>query len=186
MKTNLISYIKRAFIALIIFMSASSLYADVVWPALVIKTTSIYYTWYLIVLGIVIEWLIVMRLVAGNWHVKKYSKPLFKKSFLVTILMNAVSAFIGIILSFFFDGLWQAFIEPYIGSWHTLIYLIAISIFAIAASTFIESYVLMWFYPSIQKKRVLYYVFIANLFSSAVAIFGALPWILKELSRLGF
>lgn len=168
------------FIFLLISSFSNSIHADVIWPTLLIKTTHLYNGWIFVILGLLIEWIILLGLVENNWNFKKYSKQTLTKTFLITLLMNVISLIAGTLLGFIFDIIFVVInnlispnrlntLDNIPGPQFNQIYLPPFIIFSVFMSTIIETYIVSFFYPSIRRMKIFKWMMLANTISTLIA-----------------
>jgi hypothetical protein len=141
----------------------TSLYADMVWPALVLEKRILSVG--PITAGLLIEWFALWRCGFGlSW----------KKAAVVDITMNAVSAAIGVVLIPALGFGWEYFAEFVIGRFLNLgsfnpISWVVTFLIAVFATTLIEAAVVRWGFNILLGQQRFWTLFAANFISVALA-----------------
>lgn len=142
------------------------LLADVAWPAL-IYVVGIVDSWYSIVIGFLIEWLII----------KSSTKFGYKKAFILTFYMNLAASVLGIVAIPLTDLIFQFPAYLIFGinianavRDHLNLVLIYLGILALVINVLIKSFVFFKMYPSLSKKYFIPVIILANIFSVGVSI----------------
>ena len=147
------------FFILITFFSISPVQADVVWPSLYILKGML--SLKVIILGLIIELLFVKYFTQINW----------KKSFVITTLMNLITTALGIILiplsglgsELVFDFVFHAYDKFNIGTFHWS-HWFASYLLVILINTFIEG-LFVKLTLKLKFKYILWWLLIANAIS---------------------
>ena len=150
---------KILFYLYLIFLSSPAVYADVIWPALYITKGML--SLKVIILGLIIETL----------FVKIFTKTDWKKSCLVSVLMNLITSLLGIILiplfgllsELVFDFVFHSYDKFGIGTFHWSHWLVSY-IMVIILNTLIEAFVIKKALK-LNYKNILWWLFIANAIS---------------------
>ncbi len=131
--------------------------ANVVWPSLYILSQV--YCWYVIVLGLVVEF----------FAVKFYGKASWGKSAVIVAVMNAVSALVGWILIPISGILTEILLLPFDQGTFHLSHWIVDYVFVALVNTCIEGLSMKWIFKY-SFKRVLWWLFTANAVSVALSV----------------
>jgi hypothetical protein len=145
------------------FFSRTPLYADMVWPALVLEQRIISIV--PITAGLVIEWL---ALWFGGFGLS------WKRAAVIDVVMNAVSSALGIVLIPALGFMWEMFPGAVLyklfnvgtfnpGTWA------ATFLIAVIATTAIEAAVVLWGFKIPLGRRRFWILFAANCVSVAIA-----------------
>ena len=131
--------------------------ANVVWPSLYILSQV--YCWYVIVLGLVVEF----------FAVKFYGKASWGKSAVIVAVMNAVSALVGWILIPISGILTEILLLPFDQGTFHLWHWIVDYVFVALVNTCIEGLSMKWIFKY-SFKRVFWWLFTANAVSVALSV----------------
>lgn len=131
--------------------------ANVVWPSLYILSQI--YCWYIIVLGLVVEF----------FAVKFFGKASWKKSAIIAVVMNAISALVGLILIPVSGILTEFLLFPFEQSTFHLSHWIVDYVFVAVVNTCIEGLSIKWIFKY-EFKRVFWWLFAANAVSVAFSV----------------
>ncbi len=158
--------------SLIGFLSSKTLYGNVAWPTLMVMVERTeHYVVYIIAvtIGFLLELYIVKKLAPQVSH---------NKIFFVTLFMNFVSmtlgffiiVFVGLLVYFglFLVGL----LETSLDDPTTYINLSITFCIAIAINTIIEGYIASVYFKEMNKKRLYFYIFLANTLSAVIDVGG--------------
>ena len=167
-------------ISLIGFLSSKTLHGNVMWPALIMMLERTqHYVIYIIALtiGFLLELYIVKKLAPQASH---------DKAFFVTLVMNLVSITLGSIIILFIDLLvvigfdiveslvpykfLTLLSDPILSL--TYIHTPILFCIAIAINTIIEGYIASVYFKEINKKRLYFYIFLANTLSAVIDVGG--------------
>jgi hypothetical protein len=137
---------------LAIFLNTTPLYANMTWPSLYILEGMM--TWWIIAAGIIIEFI----------FIKIFTRDGFKKSIIMDISMNTISALVGIVAIPLSGILVELIFIPFdTGTFH-ISHWILDYLFTILCNTAIESLVLKIIFKKIYKE-IFWWIFCANIFS---------------------
>jgi len=145
---------KLLFLFLLLTIFSTPAFADVVWPSLYI--TSGMCSIKVIIVGIIIE----------LFFVKYFTKTSWLKSSIVTLIMNAVSCLLGIIL-IPISGLFVELFSPY-NTFHWTHWLMSY-ILAIVINTLIEGLIIK-LALKLKIESIVLWLFIANAISILICI----------------
>ena len=166
---------KKLFILLPVLLTVFSLHADVVWPALVVYF-GISKAWWYIITGLLVKYVIVARLVSDHWSFWTLSRALSRKIFLLTLGMNLLSAFVGLILSLLFDSLFHQMTNYAVASapyWRA--YILFFYVLSVAINVVIESFIVAKVFTKLNAKNVILWITLANVLSVGIALLGVYP-----------
>lgn len=128
--------------------------ADAVWQSLFFEPHTLVHIWWVIPLGLLVEWPAVRKMMAFPW----------KKSLWVTVCMNAFSFVAGMFLqapTMFMRGLSG---------------IVAILILTILGSTFLEGYIINRFQKKAFNLRTFPLLLLVNVISGGITIAVVLHW----------
>lgn len=131
--------------------------ANVVWPSLYILSQI--YCWYIIVLGLVVEF----------FAVKFFGKASWKKSAIIAVAMNVISALVGLVLIPVSGILTEFLLFPFEQGTFHLSHWIADYVFVAVVNTCIEGLSIKWIFKY-EFKRVFWWLFAANAVSVALSV----------------
>lgn len=152
--TNILNDMKKLLILLLIFLLGTPAFADVVWPSLYIAAgiTSIK----VIIVGLLVELLFVKIFTNTNWL----------KASIITVVMNAVTCILGIVL-IPISGLFVEAIPPY-KTFHWTHWLLDY-LLTILLNTLIEGFIIKLILK-LKFKNIFIWLFIANAISIILCI----------------
>ena len=130
--------------------------ANVVWPSLYILSQV--YCWYVIVLGLVVEFFAVKFLGKASWRM----------SAVIVAVMNAVSALVGWVLIPISGILTEILLLPFEQGTFHLSHWIVDYVFVALVNTCIEGLSIKWIFKY-SFKRVFWWLFAANAISVALS-----------------
>ncbi len=131
--------------------------ANVVWPSLYILSQV--YCWYVMVLGLVVEFFAVKFLGKASWG----------KSAVIVAVMNAISALVGWILIPISGILTEFLLFPFEQGTFHLSHWIVDYVFVALVNTCIEGLSMKWIFKY-SFKRVFWWLFAANAVSVALSV----------------
>ena len=131
--------------------------ANVVWPSLYILSQV--YCWYVMVLGLVVEFFAVKFLGKASWG----------KSAVIVAVMNAISALVGWILIPISGILTEFLLFPFEQGTLHLLHWIVDYVFVALVNTCIEGLSMKWIFKY-SFKRVFWWLFAANAVSVALSV----------------
>lgn len=153
-KTNLTTII----LACVFATSAATAHADVVWPALYVADSH-YRFWYVVIIGLLLE--------AGVLRLRLI--PSIKKAILVSLVVNAISATVGVyILAFCMLG-WHLIVDNFVQGTFAAFNKIATIVIMLVGSVFLETLAAraIWKYPLRETFPAL---FLGNILSYGVVV----------------
>lgn len=131
--------------------------ANVVWPSLYILSQI--YCWYIIVLGLVVEF----------FAIKFFGKASWKKSAIIAAVMNAISALVGLVLIPVSGILTEFLLFPFEQGTFHLSHWIVDYVFVALVNTCIEGLSIKWIFKY-EFKHVFWWLFAANAVSVALSV----------------
>lgn len=136
--------------------------ANVVWPSLYILSQV--YCWYIIVLGLVVEF----------FAVKFFGKASWGKSAVIVAVMNAISALVGWVLIPISGILTEFLLFPFEQNTFHLSHWIVDYVFVALVNTCIEGLSMKWIFKY-RFKRIFWWLFAANAVSVAFSVLVSFP-----------
>lgn len=160
-------------IALVGLSNYSPLYANILIPSsLIWAGLSNPFTWYLIIFGFFSE-LICMKLLA---HKASWSELIS-----VTAIMNIGSTVIGVVAFLVFDFMFWYIVNSvacflrslaYFQLCVAVVYGILFFIVILTLNVFIEAIIALWYFPRIERTKLLKWLFLVNLITFVVGLGG--------------
>lgn len=150
--------IKFMFLLLLILIPISAK-ANMIWPSIFIVQQ--YYTWYVIVIGLVIEF----------FAVKIFLKSTWSKSAVIAISMNAISALVGLLLIPVSGIIVELITLPFGGGTFQLTHWIFDYIAAVFCNVLIEGLALKWIFKYSFKQNF-WWLLGANAISVLICAFN--------------
>ncbi|MDR2425486.1 MAG: hypothetical protein LBD59_12360 [Prevotellaceae bacterium] len=142
---------------LAIFLNATPVYANVIWPSLYIISGMM--SWWIIAAGLIIEFI----------FIKIFTKDSYIKSVIMDITINTISSLVGIVVIPLTGILIELiYILFDIGGWNILHWILGY-LFTVFCNAAIESLALTLIFKKIYKK-VFWWMFCANIFSVIMCI----------------
>lgn len=131
--------------------------ANVVWPSLYI--VSQVNCWYIIVLGLIVEFFAVRFFGDATW----------RKSAVIVVVMNAVSALVGLVLIPVSGLFTEVLLFPFVDATFHLSHWIFDYVLAALVNTCIEGLCMKWIFKY-RFKRIFWWLFAANAVSVAFSV----------------
>ncbi len=135
--------------------------ANLIWPSIYIVAH--YYVWYIIIAGLLIEFFAVKWFTESSW----------KRSLVMTLVMNLMSAIIGVIIIPISGVIVEFILMPFGGGTFSLSHWIIDYVFAVACNTLIEGLSLKWFFKC-SLKETFFWLLIANAISIIISLLSML------------
>lgn len=146
---------RRPIFLLICLILPFIVYANLIWPSIYI--VQMYYTWYVIGIGLLIEF----------FAAKYYLKYSWKKTAGMVVLMNAISAILGLILIPLTGILCEILLLPFKTGTFDLLHWILDFVFAVFANACVENLSLTLIFKTSFKSNF-WWILGANAVSVAV------------------